>query len=536
MIQSRLEARARGFLQPGCLEDQRLKREEANVQLRKQKRFEHVAKRRAKLEMRGEAEDGEVDENWEIWEDWEDYMGEGLEEVLLQAEPNLCSNSLSAQQRLDLFLSLFASASGNLLLPTLTALKKLLGSSDSPPLNQVCRPDVLAKLVFLLEGEESAVLYEALWCFTNLGTGSDQVICQIVAKGALPRLYRLIQHPEVRISDSAIWVLSNMSTADSVRKEIVAGKVVEMCVDIFHAEAQVRKHDYANMLHLIANLTLNYDYPPNSPFLAQVLSFVPWAFAQERESIIVRACWICSYVADCKDESKLESILSLGVLPKLMELMTAPSASIVVPALRTVGNLASGNDSQTQALLDLGLLSKLHLLLSHKERDVRRDAMWCISNVTAGTMEQTMSVIGHPVMAVALEKMNDVDLEIRREATWAVVNAIGLLPFVTIKELGFTRVVDPLFYSLDYKDAIMLKIVLEGLMDLLTKEKAADETGVLERFEELQGVVALNSLMMHPNKPIWDLVSEILRRFYDSEEVPRNSLEAAPPVPFYEFS
>lgn len=532
MIQSRLEARARGFLQSGSLEDQRLKREEASVQLRKQKRFEHVAKRRAKLEARAEEEDGEMDE---MVEDWEDYV-EGLEEVLLQAEPSLRNSSLPANERLNLLLSLFTSASDSLLLPTATALKRLLGGSQSPPLAQVCRTDVIAKLVSLLDGEDKEVMYEVLWCITNLSYGPDDINCKIAAEGALPRLYRLVQHPEVKISDSAIWALSNMSTTESIRKDIIDNKVVEMCLDLFYSEAQQRKHDYANMLHLISNLTINCDFPPNSPFFTQVLTFVPWAFAQERESIISCACWICCYVADSVISERLEVIVNLGLLPKLMELMLVPSVSIVVPAVRAVGNIAGGSDSQTQALLDLDLLSNLHALLSHSERQIRKDAMWCLSNITAGTEEQTRSAIEHPVMTVALEKMNDVDLEMRREATWTVVNAIGILQFAEIQRLKFTKVVDPLCSSLDYNDAVLLKIALEGLMDLLTKEKAAGEAEVLGRFELLGGATALNSLMTHPNIHIWKLVSEILRSFFDSEEVPRSSLETPAPVPFYEFS
>ena len=532
MIQSKLEARAKGFLQPGSLEDQRLKREEASVKLRKQNRFEHVAKRRAKMEK--QCEELEVVE--EMREDWEEYVGAGLEEVLLQAEPRLRDTTLPSNQRLDLLLTLFATASSNLLLSATSTLKKLLGCSNNPPIPLVARPEVISKLIYLLDGDDTNVIYEALWCLTNLGYGPNEVICQMMDNGVLPPLCRLIKHSDVLISDSALWVLSNIATEETARNKIVEIGVIDQCLEIFHSETLQRKHDYANLLHLISNLMLGSDYPSESPVYTQVLSFVPWAFAQERESIIAKACWICSYIADSTDASRLELLIHLGLLPKLMELLLAPSASIVVPAVRTIGNIAGGNDAQTQALLDLDLLSRLHALLGHSERQVRKDAMWCLSNITAGTMDQTMSVLQHPIMAIALEKMDDIDLEIRREATYTVVNAIGILQYCMISQLSFTRVIDSLYHSLDYTDAIMLKVTLEGLVDLLSKEKEAGETAMLSRFEELGGVTALNSLMMHPNAYVYKLVSELNRRFFDSEEVSRPSLDPSPPVSHYEFS
>jgi hypothetical protein len=532
MIQSKLEARAKEFMQPGSLEDHRLKREEASVKLRKQNRFEHVAKRRARLVEREEEEENAE----EMIEDWEEHVGMSLEEVLLQAEPRLRDTSLPSHQRLNLLLSLFTSASSDLLFSATSTLKKLLGCSNNPPITQVARPEVISKLISLLDGDDRNVIYEALWCLTNLGYGPSEVICQMMDKGVLPPLCRLINHTDVLVSDSALWVLSNLATEETARKRIVESGVIDLCLEIFHSEAPQRKHDYSNLLHLISNLILGSDYPPESHIYTQVLTFVPWAFAQERESIIAKACWICCYIADSTDANKLELIIQLGLLPKLMELLLAPSPSIVVPAVRTIGNIAGGNDVQTQAILDLDLLSRLHALLDHSERQVRKDAMWCLSNITAGTIDQTMSVIQHPIMAIALEKMNDIDLEIRREATWAVVNAIGILPFCMILQLSYTRVIDSLYRSLDYNDAIMLKITLEGLMDLLSKEKEAGETAMLSRFEELGGLTALNSLMMHPNAFVYKLVSELNRRFFDSEEVSRPSLDSSPPVSHYEFS
>ena len=58
------------------------------------------------------------------------------------------------------------------------------------------------------------------------------------------------------------------------------------------------------------------------------------------------------------------------------------------PALRTLGNVVTGDDSQTQCALDCGLLPRLLALLNSPKKGIRKEACWTISNITAGTREQ----------------------------------------------------------------------------------------------------------------------------------------------------
>jgi importin subunit alpha-1 len=41
-------------------------------------------------------------------------------------------------------------------------------------------------------------------------------------------------------------------------------------------------------------------------------------------------------------------VIESGVFPRLVELLMHPSASVLIPALRTVGNIVTGDDMQTQ--------------------------------------------------------------------------------------------------------------------------------------------------------------------------------------------
>ena len=64
-----------------------------------------------------------------------------------------------------------------------------------------------------------------------------------------------------------------------------------------------------------------------------------------------------------------------------------------MPALRTVGNIVTGDDQQTQAIINCGaLMCLLHLLNTSPKKSIKKEACWTISNITAGTKEQIQAV------------------------------------------------------------------------------------------------------------------------------------------------
>lgn len=60
------------------------------------------------------------------------------------------------------------------------------------------------------------------------------------------------------------------------------------------------------------------------------------------------------------------------------------SYSVQTPALRTVGNIVTGDDLQTQIIINVAALPCLLSLLSSPKKGIRKEACWTISNITAG--------------------------------------------------------------------------------------------------------------------------------------------------------
>ncbi|KEP63862.1 UNVERIFIED_CONTAM: Armadillo/beta-catenin family repeat-containing protein [Hammondia hammondi] len=166
-----------------------------------------------------------------------------------------------------------------------------------------------------------------------------------------------------------------------------------------------------------------------------------------------------------------------GVSEKVsLEAETEQLQICVRPALRIVGQVATGSVRQTQVLLDCCvtdqkglygnsnasqassapgtgvngqpstlLLHILRILLHHERKTVRKDCGWCISNIAVGSLYQLQQLLSLGVLEAVLMRLcprGEEEDEVRRELLWVVVNACTTADravLIRLLELGAIR-------------------------------------------------------------------------------------------------
>lgn len=88
--------------------------------------------------------------------------------------------------------------------------------------------------------------------------------------------------------------------------------------------------------------------------------------------VLTDACWALSYLSD-GDNARLETVINSGVVPTLIRLLDHSQLSLVIPTIRILGNVVTGDEQQTSYVLSQGLLQKIPGLLSHEKKPVRRE-------------------------------------------------------------------------------------------------------------------------------------------------------------------
>ena len=141
--------------------------------------------------------------------------------------------------------------------------------------------------------------------------------------------------------------------------------------------------------------------------------------------------------------------------------------SVQTPALRTIGNIVTGNDSQTQAVINCGALHCLRSLLSHQKKSIRKEACWTISNITAGNKDQIKSVIDHNLIPPLINILQSSEFDVKKEAAWAVSNATSGGTDEQIAYLVKQGCIKPLCDLLACKDPKIINVALEGLQNIL---------------------------------------------------------------------
>jgi hypothetical protein len=201
-----------------------------------------------------------------------------------------------------------------------------------------------------------------------------------------------------------------------------------------------------------------------------------------------------------------------------VELLDHETPSVQTPALRVIGNIVTGDESQTQCVLNCPLaLELLRKLLSDPNKAIRKEACWGISNITAGTAQQIQMVIDAQIIPMVIALMKSSEFEIRKEAAWTLSNASSCGNAEQVLYLVQQNVI-PLFCELlTCYDQATVSICLDGLENILKLGSDSKRFGSPNPFirliEECNGSALLNALVNHQNPAIFEKVSSVLDYF-----------------------
>jgi len=238
--------------------------------------------------------------------------------------------------------------------------------------------------------------------------------------------------------------------------------------------------------------------------------------------VLTDACWALSYLSD-GDNTRIQQVLEVGVIFRLVELLMHPDPAVVTPALRTIGNIVTGDDNQTQLAINSGALTSLHALLSNAKKSIRKEACWTISNITAGNRDQIEAVIMANIIPMLVQILQMGEFDVRKEAAWAISNATsGGNPdqiMYLVRQSAIPRLCD----LLDTLDVKIVTVALEALENILRvgereKQRLNLETNQYAAFvQSSDGVDKIERLQRHPNHSIYVRAEKIIDKYFGAE-------------------
>ena len=319
----------------------------------------------------------------------------------------------------------------------------------------------------------------------------------------------LSENHKLSMQRNATWTLSNFCRGKSPQPDWEL-----VCVSCLRA-----------LVSFLNDVILTWS---SSPQISPALTVLTKLIYSMDDEILIDACWAISYLSDGSND-KIQAVIESGVCRRLVDLLMHPSTSVQTPALRSVGNIVTGDDLQTQVVIASGALPALLSLLSSAKEGIRKEACWTISNITAGSPPQIQAVIDANIIPPLINILSNADFKTRKEACWAISNATsgGLQEPTQIRYLVNQGCIKPLCDLLTMMDNKIIQVALDGLDNILKvgeMDKAAAGPGAANQYaiyvEEAGGMITIHNLQSHDNGDIYKKAYNIMDKYFpDDEEV-----------------
>ena len=275
-------------------------------------------------------------------------------------------------------------------------------------------------------------------------------------------------------------------------------------------------------LHSTANLTMlrNATWtisnlcrgkpPPRWELVMTLLTPLVTLIHHTDEEVLVDACWSLSYL--CEPPERINFLIGTGALPRLTVLLGHTSPNVQTPALRCIGNVATGSAEQTQAVLACDALTAFGRLVESGKKDLKKEACWILSNITAGSETQIDAVCASGLIPSLIRSVEIDEFDVRKEAAYALCNACTGGSQQVLSGLVYHGVVKSLCSLLEAPDSELIFAVLEGLHAVLDAGEVGANGGTnrcVQLVEECGGVDRLEQLQLHENAEVYAKASQV---------------------------
>ncbi|VFQ84947.1 unnamed protein product [Cuscuta campestris] len=493
---SRVEVRRNRYKVAVDADEGRRRREDTMVEIRKNRREESLQKKRR----------------------------EGL-----QANQQFDLSSQS-EKKLDALPSMVAGVfteDGTVQLEATTQFRKILSIERSPPIDEVIQAGVVPRLVhFLARDDFPQLQFEAAWALTNIASGTSEHTKVVIDSGAVPIFVRLLSSPSDDVREQAVWALGNVAGDSPKCRDLVIG-FGALTPLMAQLNANAKLSMLRNATWTLSNFCRGKPQPPfeqTSPALPVLQQLI----YSTDEEVITDACWALSYLSDGTND-KIQAVIDSGVCPRLVELLQHPSPSVIIPALRAVGNIVTGDDDQTQCIIEhRGLYCLASLLVGSFKKSIKKEACWTISNITAGNKDQIQAVIEGNIIAPLVTLLQEGEFDIKKEAAWAISNATSGGSHDQIKYLVSQGCIKPLCDLLVCPDPRIVTVCLEGLENILKVGEAEKNMGLTgdandyaQMIDDCEGLEKIENLQSHDNQEIYEKAVKILETYWlEDEDMP----------------
>ncbi|KAH3766345.1 importin subunit alpha-1 [Pelomyxa schiedti] len=404
---------------------------------------------------------------------------------------------------------------------------RMLLSLEGPPIDEVIKAGVVPRLIqFLSLADDPKFQCEALWALTNICSGSRKQTAEVIKCGIGPPVIALLSSsPDAEVCEQAAWALGNISGDGVAHRDYV------LRLGFFPAllSAMVR---FPNHIAFLRNATwalsngcrgkpspdISYFQPSAGESSVSLIATLVGLLQCSDVDVMSDVAWTLSYLTDSPPCVKM--IISTGtIIPSLVRLLSLNNVQVCLPAVRALGNVATGSAEETQSLIDAGIFQAVTPFLLGVKKILKKESIWLLSNIAGGTKEQVAAICQSGVVPHVVTCLSSGDLEIHREACWVICNCIETNDCGVLRYMISMGVIEPLRallerYSVNYTQSKLIILILTALQKLLA---TGTETPNKLWASNSRLSDTVSDLQLHRNTTIYSMATQLLDKYAPDE-------------------
>lgn len=411
----------------------------------------------------------------------------------------------------------------------LRELRRLLSRSEFPPVEAALGAGAIPILVQCLSfSSPDEQLLEAAWCLTNVAAGKPEE-----TKALLPALPLLIAHlgekSSVPVAEQCAWALGNVAGEGEELRNILLSQgalppLARMMLP--NKGSTVRTAAWA-----LSNLIKGPD-PKAATELIRidgVLDALLRHLRKSDEELATEVAWVVVYLSALSSIATSVLVKSDILLLLVERLASSNSLQLLIPVLRSLGNLVAGDAHTTSVILVAGheitdnLIGALCKCLKSEHRVLKKEAAWVLSNIAAGSVGHKQLIYSSEAVPLLLHLLSTAPFDIRKEVAYVIGNLcvapsqgsgrpnLILDHLISLVGSGCLPGFIDLVRSADIEAARLglqfLELVLRGLPN-------GEGPKLVERED---GIDAMERFQFHENEDLRNMANELVDKYFGED-------------------
>ncbi|KAI7856912.1 armadillo-type protein [Circinella umbellata] len=297
-------------------------------------------------------------------------------------------------------------------------------------IDYITHGDCIESLTKMMSGVDLDERLQAVQTISNIAAGPHDIWAKSIT--TVPYMVSFLDSENLNLREAAAGALGNMAAEDLCDLTTEDDEARTMIRNNGAIPPLVRLLD-SNDSRLVqtacfalANLARGNERQLNEFIVASIGKPLFRHLQDKTPDTVTEVCWVMSYLTAGSQPFR-QQVMQQGIAKILVSELRnlCQQGPVVLPLLRTLGNLCGGPDEYIEILLDQdGFLFTLLLLTHSEHRVVKKEALWVLSNITSS---QRPDIVKKVVDANAIAYLTDIlvqhgALDIRKGAATCLLN------------------------------------------------------------------------------------------------------------------